>query len=147
MPLQSSQFKIIKVADELGALTEISADVRTASHPKGNVAANARAFAAGGGIVTNSQFKGAVTSQLSVEVFHGNAIVALLMRIWNKRDGGLWQFWEGNNAAPTFGDQMFQGSFTLFGMNLAYATNQEAVWTLDLRPSDGGLVVPGWYPV
>jgi hypothetical protein len=146
MPIQSSQFQVIKCGDETNTLQDISAKVRTANKPRAYNPKNATTFVAGGGAVTNRQERGAVQSQPQVEVYHDNDIVDLLVRILGSRSGSTWQFLEGNNATPAAGDMMFQGTFTLFGMNLNYQSGQEAVWVLDLKPTVGGLIVPDWYP-
>jgi hypothetical protein len=145
MPTPSSQFTQVRLGDETNAMTDISAYVRSVNIPKGNNMLNATAFAASGGPVTQDQRKGAIQSQVTVEVHHDPTLLAILMRIFGSRTGSTLEARQGNNLAPTTGDPVYRATMTLFSMVSNYATGQDATWTLTFQPTDGGSIVPGWY--
>jgi hypothetical protein len=50
----------------------------------------------------------------------------------------------GSNAAPTYGDDCFRGTYTVFSANINYASGNEATLGINIKPTDGGSVVPDW---
>jgi hypothetical protein len=147
MAAPSSQFQSVWAGDENDTLTELSQYVRSASLPRTNSPINTTTFAAGGGAVTTGQLKGAIQSQPQVEFLFSPDIVSFLARIAGSRNGSTWQFRHGNNAAPQPGDQMWTGTYTVFGVTVNYNAGQDATVQVDLRPTDGGSIIPQWASV
>ncbi|MEP7285399.1 MAG: hypothetical protein ABI947_06495 [Chloroflexota bacterium] len=144
MPTQSAAFTQYLIGDETNTLTDISQYVTKCPLPRQSADANLTAFATGGGAITETHLRGAAQSQIACECLFDPALIALLARIVGNRSGSTFQARLGNNAAPQPGDPLFQGTYTLFGLTFSYNTNTDATVTLDLKPSDGGALVPGW---
>jgi len=146
-PTQSAAFTQVLAGDEVNTLTDISGYVKSTVLPRNNADLNTTTFAPGGGPVTESHQRGAVQSQPTVDAFADPVIWPLLNRIVAARGGSTWHWRSGINAAPSPGDEVFLGTYTLFGINLTYNPNQEATMALDLRPTDAGAILPGWLPL
>jgi hypothetical protein len=144
-PTQSAQFTQVYVGDETNTLVEISQYVKSTNIPRVNADANVTTFATGGGPVTENHIRGAVQAQVQIDCFFDPALLAIINRIVGSRTGSTLQVRSGNNAAPTAGDMLYQGTFTLFGIHVTYNTNAEAALALDFRPTDGGAIVPDFY--
>jgi hypothetical protein len=133
--------------DQNGTLTELSQYVRSASLPRTNMNVTTTTFTTGGGKATTGQLKGAIQSQPQVEFLFSPAIADFLARIAGSRTGSTWQFRHGNNATPQPGDQAWVGTYTVFGVTVNYNAGQDATIQVDLRPTDGGLIIPQWASV
>jgi hypothetical protein len=133
--------------DQNGTLTELSQYVRSAGLPRTNMNVTTTTFMTGGGNAITGQLKGAIQSQPQMEFLFCPAIVDFLARIAGSRNGSTWQFRHGNNAAPQPGDQAWVGTYTVFGVTVNYNAGQDATVQVDLRPTDGGSIIPQWASV
>jgi len=143
---QSAQFQQSFIGDENNTLIEYSAYQKSASVPKANADTNLTTLAVGGGPVTGNHRRGSIQAQPQLDLFFDPVPLDNLSRVVGGNGGVTVQLRGGVNAAPSSGDMLYQGSFTLFGINLTYNRGQEAQMTLDFKPTDQGAIRPDWYP-
>lgn len=144
MPQQSSEFTQYMVADETGTLQDISQYVRDAQLPMASMDADHTTFATSGAAVAETHRRGAVQANVTLNCVYDPAFIDQMARIVGKRDGTQLQARFGANAAPTVGDSLFYGTFTLLGINFTYSVHAEAMVALNFRPTDGGALAPKW---
>lgn len=142
----SAQFTQFMVGDATNTLQDLSQYVDSVTLNDDSAVTNVTAFATGGGVVTESNIKGAQQSQMQATFFYDPNALAVLLQILGARGGSTIQARQGTNAAPTYGDQIFQMTATLFSLRVTYNTGQPAKIACDFRPTDGGAIIPAWYP-
>jgi hypothetical protein len=144
MPTQSNEFTQVYVGDETNALIELGEDLKSATFPEEAAEATMTGFAPGGGRVTEDKRRGALQATVSLEVYINAAMWDLANRIAFARGGSTLRGLFGNNALPTYGDPLYQGTFTLFTITINYNVGAEATMTWEFKPTDGGPLVPKW---
>lgn len=148
---QSSQFVYTKVTDYLGAVQDLSTYVTDvpAIGPESE-ATEVTAFAAAGGRVTHGQIRGALKSEFTITFLFNPTLVGILEPLNGNNTGFLWQFLQGNGAAPTYGDDWMGATYNMFNMRFDYSSSNPttpATIKVDLKLADGATTNPAWNKV
>lgn len=144
---QNGDFIYLKVTDFWGTVQDLTAFMKNATNPFQRAPIDVTTPGPNGGRSTTGMLLGQVISQPQVTLFVDQSTVTnVLWPLLGKPDGSLWAWYQGTNAAPTQGDQIFKGTYTVFGLHPTGTPGNAHIMTVDLKPSDQGAVVPGWYP-
>lgn len=145
---QAAEFSKIMIGDYNNTLTDYSTYIKDIQLPLDHNPTDVTTFAASGGPVTRKAIRGARTATVSITFeYDPTTIWYLLQQLWGARGGSTIQAWQGKNALPTQGDQLYQGTFTLFKVTVNLNAGQELTLVCEFKPTDGGSVSPGWYNV
>ena len=148
MPNQSSQFTLSRVTDYSGTKQDLSTYVQDlpVTGPDAD-ATDVTTFAASGGRVTHGIIRGALKSEPTLTFLFNPTLVGILEPLLGNNTGYLWEFAEGNGAAPTFGDDWLGASYVLLNMHFDYSSanpTTPATIKCDLKLVDGGATLPTW---
>ena len=144
MPTLSGQFSTIQIADAAGTLQEISQYVTSVSPTMTPADTDLTSFATGGGMVTENHRRGATMNEITMKGLFDPTFVKILRQIVGARSGVQFIFKAGSNAAPTYGDETFTGTYTIMGLNFTYNTGAPATIDVDLKPADGSTTAPAF---
>ncbi|HVO43303.1 MAG TPA: hypothetical protein VMT34_11800 [Aggregatilineales bacterium] len=147
MPILSGQFAQIQITDYSGTTQDISTYVQGFTARRASDPADLTTFGSGGTPVTITKLRGAAVAELTLNGLFDPAFVRILRGVMAARSGCTVQARTGSNAAPVQGDEVFQGTLTLFKLTLVYNSGQVATIQALFQPTDGGAVVPGFYRI
>lgn len=131
------------IANAAGTLTDVSAYVTgTVDVGIGSDDTDVTTFAAGGAAIAEKHIQGALTSSVKIKFMLDLVICNLLRQIVGSRVGFVLQIYSGTNAAPTLGDEVYNGTVTLLAPSISYQPGQVATIDCEFMPVDGTTVVP-----
>lgn len=99
-------------------------------------------FAPGGVGIAETHLQGALVASLRISFLYDLVIAKVLRQLVGQRAGFSVQVRSGSNAAPTYGDEVVAGTFTLMSLPLVYAPGQPAKIDCTFAPADQGAITP-----
>lgn len=143
MPTNSAQFVQTMIANAAGTLIDVSPYLQGSVDPKrSSKDEDLSTFAAGGGPVTRTHIRGAAMSEFPLNFFYDPVIAKIIRQIIAARSGFLVSIRMGANNLPGPGDEVFTGTMTCLDFDLVTDTNKPMTLVCNLKPADGGAIVP-----
>jgi hypothetical protein len=140
---QNNGFSQFFIGDFNNTLTDISAYVKSAKVPLNFAVIDLTTFVPGAVTAPTTQQKhGQIQSDFSITIYDDLAIYPILEQIAGLRGGVTFKAFTGRNSVPVGGDFVYQASLTLFSVTSDWTTKKDATSVLNLKPTDGGLIVP-----
>jgi len=137
MPLLSSEFSQVWIANAAGTLVEISGYVPDVNPQRTNADTDVTTFNAGGLPVTENHIRGADQAEFQLKGLFDPVYAKLLRQVVAARSGAAFQSWHGSNAVPGPGDEFFGGTFCPLITTITYNTGAVATLDTDLKLADG----------
>lgn len=138
----SAQHNQLFVDDSLGTLNEWTDFCDSINVKVGNDDRDGTSFKAGGLSIAETHTKGALTASVEVKGKYTRTAAGRLRQIVGSISGFTVRTMSGANAAPTFGDEVFQMEATLSSVQLTVAPGQNVMFNATFVPADGGSPAP-----
>lgn len=138
----SAQFQRIWIPDSTGTVQNLSAYARSITAKIGNDQIDGTAFDANGHAIARSIRKGALVASLEVQWIWHKTLIQVLRQIVGSVAGFPVVCAHGGNAAPTYGDEVFEGTMTLLSIPVTWTPGQTVMLTTSFMPADGGSITP-----
>jgi hypothetical protein len=138
----SAQFSRIWIPNSVGTITNLSAYADSITAQIGNDAIDGTTFNASGYPVARSIRKGALVASLEVKWKWHKDLIQVLRQIVGSVNGFDVIAAHGGNAAPTYGDEVFEGTMTLLSLPVTLQPGQTVSFSTTFMPADGGSIVP-----
>lgn len=142
MAMYSGQFVTVFVSNAAGTKTEITQYVQHIEPQRASAPIDLTTLNAGGTPVAENIVRGEAVSEFSISCLFDPVFAKILRQIIAARGGFTLWVYAGANQSPSLGDELFSGTYTCLGYNLTYNTGQPATLVADVKPCDGGAVVP-----
>jgi hypothetical protein len=144
MPVNSlsAQFARIWLPNSAGTVAEWSDYAQSINAKIGNDPIDGTTFKTGGYAIAESFVKGALVASLEVKWIWGKPLIEYLRQIVGSVAGFPVVCANGNNAFPTYGDEVFIGTLTLLSIPITLAPGQTITFTTTFMPADGGAITP-----
>ena len=145
----SSQFSQVLIGTAsntaLGSLTDLTTWAQGKSVSVSNDPADFTVYAASGGPVTKTVWRGILTAQVKVTFLYDTAAGGpwrILRQLVGSRSGFPIRLLTGTNAIPASGDEQFLMSATLLGIDWDYSFSTPSTFTCTFDPVDAGTYAP-----
>lgn len=96
----------------------------------------------GGKPVTRNSQRGAINSEPGMKARFSKAFMKILRQCIACRTGIDVRCYQGSNAAPTLGDEIYTASLLFLGFTLNFNSGSESSVDIDAKPADAGTLTP-----
>lgn len=142
MPANSAQHNQIWLANAAGTVVEWTSQADQINVHVGNADRDGTTFKAGGLSIAETHTKGTLVSSVDVRFKYSVALMKHLRQIVGSISGFYVRTASGSNAAPTYGDEVFEGTMTMLAPQITGAPGQTVMVQCTFVPADGGATAP-----
>lgn len=141
----SSAFQRWFVGTAIGSMTELSDYIDNATPHIASDSTEVTSFTLGGAMVVENIIQGALDGGVELSLLYAATTADYTAIYAGKRDGFIIMGYNGSNAVPTAGDEVFMMSAILPGPTLTYNPGATSKITWSLMIADSATYLPDIY--